>query len=277
MPFFFLGSSALFKNPPLYYSLLKRYSWSQMRFNKCVFLFCLAVAFLGLSSPFCASARSIDEIQASLDLRETGERIAFWANYFVGTPYDKDPLGEYVTRKAIIADERVDCMYLVFRSVELALSSSPAGAQQTALDKRFHTKGIVDGVAVVNYDDRFQYGEEMIDSGKWGREITGVAGKTAEIRDERRGLEIAYAPVNSLKAGKSRLKSGDLVFFIKRPEKRVYGEVVGHMGVIKVEKGRVLLIHAAGTKKAGGMVRKVGWEDYLRTTPYIGAKITRFD
>ncbi len=152
-----------------------------MRLNtgKCVFLFFLAAAFLALSLPSCASARSIEQIQAGLDLRETGERIAFWADYFVGTPYDKDPLGEYVTRKAIVADERVDCMYLVFRSVELALSSSPAGAQQTALDKRFHTKGVLDGGTVVNYDDRFQYGEEMIDSGKWGREITG------ELRERR--------------------------------------------------------------------------------------------
>ena len=60
----------------------------------------------------------------------------------MGTPYDIDPLGTYVARSVIVADEKVDCMYLVFRAVELALSSTPAEAIQIALQKRFHSKGV---------------------------------------------------------------------------------------------------------------------------------------
>ncbi|MDP1758212.1 MAG: hypothetical protein Q8K77_00255, partial [Thermodesulfovibrionales bacterium] len=93
-----------------------------------------------------------------------GERIALWAEKFVGTPYDPDPLGEYVTKKAIVADERVDCMYLSFRAVELALSLTPDKAIDIALDKRFITKGKLDSEGnVSNYEDRFQYGEDMLD------------------------------------------------------------------------------------------------------------------
>ena len=49
------------------------------------------------------------------------ERIAFWAEQYIDVPYDTDPWGDYVRKNVIVADERVDCMYLTFRSVELAL------------------------------------------------------------------------------------------------------------------------------------------------------------
>jgi len=68
-----------------------------------------------------------------------------------------------------VADERVDCMYLTFRAVELALSYSPEEAVQIALEKRFHSKGVLKDGQIMNYDDRFEYGEDMIESGKWGR------------------------------------------------------------------------------------------------------------
>jgi len=84
-----------------------------------------------------------------------------------------------------VTDERVDCMYLTFRAVELALSHSPEEATQIALEKRFHSKGILKDGQVMNYDDRFEYGEDMIESGKWGKDITREVGRMIKIKGSR--------------------------------------------------------------------------------------------
>jgi hypothetical protein len=219
----------------------------------------------------------IQRFQANLREKPVGERIVFWAEKFVGTPYDIDPLGEYVSKATIVADERVDCMYLTFRAVELALSHTPEEAIQIALEKRFHSKGILKEGKVVNYDDRFEYGEDMISSGKWGREITGEVGKTFRIKGSRRTNVADILSSDELQRNASGLKTGDLIFFIKRPEERKVEEIVGHIGMIKVEQGReVYLIHASGTKGKGGVVKKMLLKEYISQMPFMGAKITRF-
>jgi len=55
------------------------------------------------------------------------------------------------------------------------------------------------------------------------------------------------------------------------------------MGIVKVEAQtgktpgkQVYLIHASGTKKRGGVVKKVLLADYIKKMPYIGVRITRF-
>ncbi|HSR12569.1 MAG TPA: hypothetical protein VLS90_14100, partial [Thermodesulfobacteriota bacterium] len=207
--------------------------------------------------------------------------IVFWAEKFLGTPYDKDPLGVYVRRSALVADDEVDCMYLTFRAAELALSRTPEEALEVALDKRFHSRGVVDGEKVVNYQDRFEYGEDMIRSGKWGREITPEVGRTARIRGSR-GRDY-YEVLSPHEAARrmGRLRSGDLLFFFKAPERRVVEEGVGHMGFVKVEtrnnEKTVFLIHAGGSKKKGGSVRKVPLAAYLEEMPFVGVKVTRFE
>jgi hypothetical protein len=79
------------------------------------------------------------------------------------------------------------------------------------------------------------------------------------------------------------LRSGDIIFFINDVLQREKGEIVGHIGIIKVEQnlkgsgGReVYIIHASGTKEKGGEVKKVSLKDYISKMPFIGAKITRF-
>ena len=207
--------------------------------------------------------------------------MAFWAEKFLGVPYDRDPQGVYVTRSAIVADDEVDCMYLTFRAVELALSRSPDEAIQVALDKRFHTRGILKDGKVLNYDDRFQYGEDMIRSGKWGTDITSRIGRTARIRGSRDYNSFEVLPPHEIARKKERLRSGDLLFFFKAPEKRVVDEGVGHMGFVKVEgkdlEKKILLIHAGGTKNSGGTVKKVPLVDYLSAMPFVGVKVTRFE
>ncbi|MHB8173475.1 MAG: hypothetical protein ACYDFU_03310 [Nitrospirota bacterium] len=258
--------------------------------------FLLAMMFLSAVPAFASechttpySAKEIQRLQKLVADRPVGSRIAFWAERFVGVPYDADPLGRYVRKKSIVTDREMDCMYLVFRSVELALSRTPEGAVKEALDLRFRTKGKLDKDGnVLNYDDRFQYAEDMIASGKWGKDITTEIGPTKEIPGSRGYKTVEYIPKAELMKEKyySRLRNGDIIYFIKDPRKRVVGEIVGHLGIITWGanlKGpaTVYLINASGTKTSakycgGGMVKKVPLVDYLSKTGFIGAKFTRF-
>ena len=217
--------------------------------------------------------------QRELQGKPVGERIAFWTERFVGTPYDRDPDGEYVTKATIVSDERVDCMYLTFRAVELALSKTPEEAIQVALDKRFHSRGILREGRVINYEDRFDYGEDMIPSGKWGRDVTAEIGRTIRIKGSRGRDFYEILPPHEIEQGMNKLKSGDIVFFMTRPEKRKVGEAVGHIGIIRIEgdsaaKG-TYLIHANGSKNKGGSVKKVLLQDYISKMSFVGVIILR--
>jgi hypothetical protein len=246
-------------------------------------LFILLMVSLSFQPSFALTDEEIQKSQTHLKGQPVGERIVFWAKKFIGVPYDVDPLGEYVSKATIVSDERMDCMYLTFRAVELALSHTPEEAIQVALERRFHSKGILKEGHVVNYDDRFQYGEDMIESGKWGKEITSSVGRTMKIKGARGRDAVEVLSSDALMRGTGGLKSGDLVFFAKKPEKREVGEIIGHMGIVEVTEAEgsqrhkgVFLIHASGTKGKGGAVKRVLLKEYLPKMPFIGVKITRF-
>ena len=250
----------------------------RMRLKTIWVLFIPFLVLLLLGTSFALSEKEIQKFQSLLTERRVGERVAFWAEKFMGTPYDKDPLGEYVTKAVIVVDERVDCMYLTFRTVELSLSHTPEEATQIALEKRFHSKGILKEGKVLNYDDRFEYGEDMISSGKWGREITLDIGNTVRIKGSRGRDFVDILLRDELYRGLGKVKSGDIIFFIKKPEERKLGEIVGHIGILKIEQDQqAYLIHASGTKERGGLVKKVLLKDYVSQMPFIGVKITRID
>ena len=223
----------------------------------------------------------IRKMQAGLQGKTTGEKIAFFAERFIGTPYDEDPQGLYVAKTAIVADERVDCMYLTFRAVELALSDSPEEAVQIALEKRFHSQGILKDGRVVNYHDRFQYGEDMIQSGKWGREITSEIGRTIWIQGSRGRNFWTILPPKELLKEMGKIKSGDILFFATAPEKRKADECIGHIGIAKIEKSegvkKIYMIHPSGVKNRGGAVKKVLLPDYVSRMAFVGVRITRFE
>ncbi len=225
----------------------------------------------------------------ALTEKPVGKRISHWAEAFVGTPYDTDPLGKYVREERIVADDAVDCMYLTFRAVELALSRTPEEAIKNALNLRFHGKGKMEGEKVLNYDDRFQYGEDMIDSGKWGKEITSELGRTVKIAGSRGRDSVTVIPkdelliMTNLDIGgiATPFSDGDIIFFVKSPEKRIVGEIVGHMGIISVKAGVPYLIHAGGTKKSsasegGGSVKSVILLGYVEKMRFVGVRVTRF-
>lgn len=218
--------------------------------------------------------------------QSVGQRIAHWAEAFVGTPYDTDPVGRYVREEQIVADDAVDCMYLTFRAVELALSSAPEDEVNNALNLRFRSKGRLDGERVLNYDDRFEYGEDMVDSGKWGKEITSNLGRTIRILGSRGRDEVVIITKDELSktvgaSGRSSLQDGDIIFFIKEPSRRAVGEIVGHIGIISVKAGVPYLIHASGRKdnadsKGNGIVKLVRLSEYAENMRFVGVRVTRF-
>ena len=241
---------------------------------------------VGKADPGCTplAYEDIQRLQNQVSTRPIGERIAFWGEQFVGTPYDIDPLGEYVRSETVVCDCRVDCMYLVFRAVELAQANTPGGAMDRSLDLRFRTRGKIEGGRVVNYQERFAYAEDMIASGRWGRDITTELGAAVEIPGKQRGEKTAVLLRSELLQPEvaAKLKTGDLIFFVEDPAKRFADEILGHLGIIKVEKGALLLIHASGVKSTeqrpgGGVVKKVDLLEYLAHMQFIGAKFTRFE
>ena len=238
-----------------------------------------AVAALLLAAPAGAvefTQAGIAREQARLSSSPVGERIAYWAERFVGTPYDPDPLGAYVTRRAIVADDAVDCMYHTFRSVELALTDTPQQALQTALGIRFKSQGVLgtDG-AVTNYDERFQYAIDMLRSGKWGRDITPGLRGAAEIEGSRGHEGVWMLPRDAVAPEAQAFKSGDIVYFVKEPDRRVVGEIIGHIGILSQEGASLYLIHASGIKRRGGLVKKVLFLDYVREMPFAGIIVGR--
>lgn len=227
-----------------------------------------------------------DEVMVAQGLAaelSVGKRITYWAERFIGTPYDTDPLGLYVRTNRIVADEAVDCMYLTFRAVELALSTTPGEAVEQGLHRRFFAEGKRESGLVENYAERFEYGEDMVFSGKWGRNITDELGSTVTIPGSRGRSQVIMLPKASLASNpvQERLRDGDIIFWVKDPEKRVVGEIVAHLGFIRVKNGRPYLIHASGSKNRfgtpnGGVVKEVPFEEYLRGSKFIGALVTRF-
>lgn len=205
-----------------------------------------------------------------------GEKITQCANKFIGTPYDTNPIGEYVFRNVIIYDEKVDCMYFVFRCTEIALSNKENSPEQVALSQRFHTKGIISNGVVLNYQDRFAYADDMISSPKWGIDVSNSIGKISQIEGTR-GIDY-FNFVGKNDVNLRNFQNGDIIFFIKAKEKRVADEVIGHLGFIEVENGSVYLIHASGLKKfeANGSVKKVLLANFLQKTNFIGVIVKRF-
>ncbi|UCG78371.1 MAG: hypothetical protein JSV21_00605 [Nitrospirota bacterium] len=230
------------------------------------------------SEGFVISEAKFEELSSMVSDMSTGDRIAFWAESFVGTPYDPDPVGEYVRKGVIVADERVDCMYTTFRSVELAFSNNYSDAVANALNTRFLTHGRLDADGnVLNYEERYQYGIDMILSGKFGRNVTREIASPVSVKGERGIERVDIIAKKSALTNADKLRSGDIIFFVKDPSKRKVGEIIGHIGIVSVHEGGIFLIHASGNKNGNGEVKRVALGNYIDSMPFTGIMVTRFD
>ena len=216
---------------------------------------------------------------------ELGDKIAKYANSFIGTPYDRIPIGLYVQSRKLIIDDEIDCMYLVFRSVSLALADGDnKKAAEIACDKMFHDKCKLDKNGLVtNYENRFDYSEDMIFSGKWGKSI--YTNEEMSIMEGSRMYDkLHYVKSQDFIKSKElqqRVQSGDILFLFKFPKKRSkLQEAIGHLGILEVQNGDIYLIHASGKKKYNvpqGKVVKVKLTDYLqeKKAKWAGIYVTR--
>ena len=208
------------------------------------------------------------------------ENIVKCANGFIGTPYDTNPIGQYVENKDIVYDSEMDCMYFVFRCTEIAKANfNEEESQKIALNLRFKTQGIIgnDG-KVQNYDERFDYAEDMVLSTKWGKNVTRKIGKISKIEGSRGIAEFEYVKNSDIKLEK--FKNGDIIFWVKPFEKRVVGEIIGHLGFVEDDEGSVYFVHASGIKnkkKHSDGVTKILLKEYLEKTKFIGVAVKRFN
>ena len=76
--------------------------------------------------------------------------------------------------------------------------------------------------------------------------------------------------------------STDEITTIRDPSRREAGEVVAHMGIVKVEESigqngrKMFLIHASGNKRRGSSVKKVPLDAYIVGMQHVGAQVSRF-
>jgi len=224
------------------------------------------------------------------------ERIAAWADYFwerrITTYRHGLKEGGYVREGRLVDDFRTDCVLFVYRVTELGRSSSALEAVQFAFGTRFYGATLEEVVSEdgrVDYDNpvHIDYGIEMIRSGIWGRDVTDTLGTTVADPDGSGRFppgSISFVPQASLQY--ERLRDGDIVYFVTDPETpggartREAGAIIGHMGVIKVERGIPYLFHAASDPiegvYAGGQVEKVRLDVYLeRVETFKGIMATR--
>lgn len=214
-----------------------------------------------------------------------GEKISFYADQFIGTPYDRIPIGLYVDTRRLITDNEVDCMYLVFRSIPLALADGDnKKAFDIACNKMFHDRCKLDSKGfVTNYETRFDYSEDMIMSGKWGKNIY-KDNQMTKMKGSRMYKYFPYIPSQEFiknQALQKEVKKGDIVFFVKRLDLRskTANEIIGHLGILDVVDGKIYLTHASGHKsfkKPQGKVVKVPLIDYLKEMKrFAGIYISR--
>jgi hypothetical protein len=126
-------------------------------------------------------------------------------------------------------------------------------------------------------------------SGHWGGDVTArLKGARTDAVGSSRYAPGSFVVVPESALDVSELAEGDIVWFVLDPEhagarkqREELGIVIGHIGIIVVEKGERRLIHAASSplpgEYAGGRVESVPLLTYLRRVERYGAVIvTRF-
>ena len=155
-----------------------------------------------------------------------------------------------------------------------------------ACDKMFHDKCKLDkDNLVTNYENRFDYSEDMISSGKWGKSIYANE-EMSVMTGSRHYKRFYYVKSNDFinsKKMQQRVQSGDILFLFKFPEKRSKSqEAIGHLGILEVKNGEIYFIHASGNKRFDlpqGKVVKVKLTDYLagKKDKWAGIYVTRIE
>ena len=124
----------------------------------------------------------------------------------------------------------------------------------------------------------------MVFSGKWGRNVTNELGTIRTIAGTRgrEQVDILSKQVLATRTLQKKLQDGDIIYWVKDPQKRAVDEIVGHLSIIHSKAGKLSVIHAAGSKDrqgtpGGGVVKEVPFSEYVRNMRFVGAFVTRFE
>ncbi len=241
---------------------------------------------------------TLDSLLAQEQGLPTAHRIGLWARRFradTTNVYCFGPKpGGYVSEGRLVDDAHVDCISLLYRVCELAQARTARDAVTVALRTRFagaSLDSVVDATGRVDYTDpaHLDYSLDMVQSGLWGADVTPTL--TGAVRDRNGSARyapgsFAYVPTDSLRT--TELHDGDLVWFVLSPAsadaRRLrdgYGLVIGHAGIVIVEDGQRILVHAASSdlpgEYTGGHVVSVPLMTYLsRVDRFAGIVVTRF-
>ncbi|MBK8232668.1 MAG: hypothetical protein IPK72_19320 [Candidatus Eisenbacteria bacterium] len=242
------------------------------------------------------SSATIDSVMQTMAGKSLGERTAAWARYFlergdVQYLYGRAE-GGYVSRGLLALDYATDCVLFMYRTTELARSTTAEEAIQFAFGTRFYGASVEHAVkddGRVDYDDPavLQFAEDMLKSGVWGRDVTAECGSTTldAVGSSRVPADtLSYLPTNNI--AYERLEPGDIVWFVgdeNRPgalEERVKGTLIHHLGIIARENGEAMLIHPASIPMPGEYeqtgVARVPLRTYLtRVGKFKGVLVTR--
>jgi len=242
-------------------------------------------------------AREDSLLAAEADL-PTAARMGRWARRFAaaeGVTYVFGPAeGGYVADGALVRDRHQDCIGLLYRVGELARADDHEDAVRWALRTRFAAadpESVVGPDGRVDYDHpaHLDYSLDMIRSGLWGRDVTaGLSGAVPDSAGTSRYPAGSYMYVPKTDLAPGELREGDVAWFVLDPAhegaarlRREYGLAIGHVGIVIVEDGVPLVVHAASSglegRYEGGTVVTVPLVEYLaRVERFAGIVVTRF-
>lgn len=241
---------------------------------------------------------AMDSILAAERGVSTAVRIGRWARRFLADPDSEYRFGlkegGYVAEGLLVSDHRQDCVSLLYRCTELAQARDHEDALRIALATRFAgapLDSLIDAAGGVDYDrpEHLDYSLDMVRSGHWGRDITPqLTGARPDPVGSSRYPAGSFLAVPEAALRPAELQEGDIVWFVTDPahagarkQREELGIVIGHIGIVVVEKGERRLIHAASSplpgEYAGGRVESVALANYLRRVERYGSVVvTRF-
>lgn len=228
----------------------------------------------------------------------TARRVGLWARRFAAASGVRYRFGlaegGYAADGEIVSDRRQDCVSLLYRTSELARARDHRDAVAWALQTRFagaRLDSLIGPDGRVDYDDRrhLDFSLDMIRSGRWGRDVTAeLGGAVVDTAGSSRYAPGSFRYLPKADFDLAKLREGDVVWFVldaghpaARRWREDHGLVVGHIGLIIVEGGEAVLVHAASSDLEGfyegGSVVTVPLASYLeRVERFGGVVITRF-
>lgn len=241
---------------------------------------------------------AMDSLLAAEQGLPTAVRIGRWARRFLADPVSDYRFGlaegGYVAEGLLVLDHRQDCVSLLYRCCELAQARDGENALRIALATRFADApwdSLIDDTGGVDYDrpEHLDYSLDMVRSGHWGEDITAqLTGARPDPLGSSRYPAGSFRAVPEAALRVEELQEGDIVWFVTDPahagarkQREELGLVIGHIGIVVIERGERRLIHAASSplpgEYAGGRVESVALASYLaRIERYGSVIVTRF-